>query len=228
MPFYVAVVNGSKPRGKIVGYRHNDFLGEPVHVEVYECDDVVIDDMLVRLFHPFYGIEDAPIGPLSVCFDIYYNVPDIHGLRVYKEPRQCVIDLGAWYPREIAVLIPLSIECTSPVSRVCRIEGQLANEVTRIEAFTWNEYWYRDDIVRYEAKSKHLQISTRWVSGCGVHTRVYVRSDGALVLSHDEYGYEGVHVIYFKKPVWEILGFSSIDELARHVDAWCESQRGTA
>ena len=93
--------------------------------------------------------------------------------------------------------IPLRIYCTSPVGK-CRVEGELAEEVVKIESYLF------DDYTEIERKIRHLLISNKYVGECGL-TRVYIRADGALVLNHTLVKYSGVHVIWFKKPVWEYI-----------------------
>ena len=62
--------------------------------------------------------------------------------------------------------------------------------VEKIEAYGWKEYRKLNDV----SLKEHVLISSRWVEGCGIHTRLYIREDGAVVFSHDTVGYEGVHV----------------------------------
>ena len=79
-------------------------------------------------------------------------------------------------------------ECDGPRGSCKTVRG--AHWVERIEAHGWDEYWDR-----YPGKEGHARVSDRWAADCGMHTRIYVRADGAIVFSHDEAGYTGVHVV---------------------------------
>ncbi len=87
-------------------------------------------------------------------------------------------------------LLRVEIRCTSPTSAECVCEGPECNLVERIEAYEWGEYWSR-----WRDHRGHILVSNRWAGRCGLHTRIYIREDGAIVASHDENGYEGVHVV---------------------------------
>ena len=114
----------------------------------------------------------------------------------------CVVELDG-YPG-LDYRIPLNLYCTSPVGE-CRVEGMLAGEVVEVESYLLYDY-----TATVERRIKHILISDKYVGECG-HTRVYIRADGALVLEHTMVGYTGVHVVKFRKPIWEYIDLNERD-----------------
>jgi len=52
----------------------------------------------------------------------------------------------------------------------------------------------------------HIRIDvSRFCLDCGMINRIYLRRDGCIVFSHDQHGYEGVHVLVPKKSQREYL-----------------------
>ncbi len=130
----------------------------------------------------------------------------------------CVIDLREEHGKgNLALPVPLRLECPSPVDPDCALKGDLVKHIRWIEAHDWD--YYHKYIMK---QKKHVYISSRWVAmgDCGTNNRVYVREDGALVISHDQEGYEGVHVIVFEQPLWRILGYNSIRDIESIVKNW--------
>lgn len=123
-------------------------------------------------------------------------------IRGFLESRgliRCRMDLE--HDSDMDVPIPLRLECTGPTG-YCFASGLLRPEVTGVEPFYFDEYW-----ASYGRSMPHVLISDRWVAywSCGGHNRVYVRDDGALVVSHDTVNFDGVHVVYFKRKIWEYV-----------------------
>lgn len=130
----------------------------------------------------------------------------------------CIVDLREEHEKKnIALHIPLRIDCPGPVYADCKLEGDLLRHVHWIEAHDWD--YYHEHVMK---QRKHVYISNRWVATdtCGIVNRVYVREDGALVISHDQEGYEGVHVIVFEQPLWRILGYNSLKDIENEVKKW--------
>ena len=75
--------------------------------------------------------------------------------------------------------------------RKCIIISNPLNLVKSIEFFDWREYW--------STSMKHRLVSTKYVlSGCcSPINRLYIREDGALVVSHDSVC-PHVHVLYLR------------------------------
>ncbi len=82
--------------------------------------------------------------------------------------------------------------CISPKDE-CTFDDKWNKFIDKIEAFSYDEYWDQFNDM------EHKLISSRWVSGCGMLTRIYIRYDGAIVFSHCQIGYSGVHVLYPKE-----------------------------
>lgn len=141
--------------------------------------------------------------------------------------KKCYIELRTWYPEEMAIQIPLTIDCKSPTSPDCKVDDELAKHVIKIEAYEWEDYHYKKyhlDRTYKKWVEDHVLISTRWIQYCGMLTRAYIRRDGALVLTHDEVYYDGVHVIYFNKPIWELLGLNGFEEIKKVADEFHEER----
>ena len=130
----------------------------------------------------------------------------------------CVVDLREEYGKgNLALPVPLRLECPGPTRADCKLDGNLLKYVRWIEAHDWDHY--HDHVMK---QRKHVYISNRWVAmgSCGTNNRVYVREDGALVISHDQVHYSGVHVIVFEQPLWRLLGHSSLKDIESIVKNW--------
>ncbi len=108
------------------------------------------------------------------------------------------------------LVLPIPIE----VSRDGRVGGWLARYIVGVEVYDWGEYWrrYREPPVIRD----HIRVGGRFIEfDCA---RLYVRMDGALVVSLD--CGSRVIVVRFSEPVWRLLGFETVDEVARAVRHW--------
>lgn len=103
----------------------------------------------------------------------------------------CKLDL--WNDTSMEKPLPLILRCRGPKG-YCFTSGLLSVRVEKVEPYDYDVYW-RSLGYTY----KHKLISDRWLGyfTCGGHNRAYIRSDGALVISHDTVNFDGVHVIHF-------------------------------
>jgi hypothetical protein len=127
---------------------------------------------------------------------------------------ECVI----WFdPRSLEVTLPyplygLVVLCEGPSSGECRCYGYGCRYLERVEGMSWDE---GDAIVRESG----ILVSDRWHPACGVHSRVYLVKAGGrtgILVSHDESGYEGAHLLLLKQ--------EAEAELAR-LYAWLKEKR---
>jgi len=86
--------------------------------------------------------------------------------------------------------LDIVLECSGPRGD-CRCTGVDCDVVERVEAYGWEEFWWETHL-----KETIILVSTRWVSGCGTHTRVYLWPPNRIIVSHDTAGYNGVHIVY--------------------------------
>ena len=91
---------------------------------------------------------------------------------------------------EVKPGLDIVLECSGPAGE-CRCLGEDCDVVRRVEAFGWDEFW--EEIADREVM---VLVSTRWVGGCGLNTRVYVWPPDRIVVSHDDVFYQGVHVVH--------------------------------
>jgi len=103
------------------------------------------------------------------------------------------VDVSFEKLRELAEKKPgldIVLDCEGP-DAPCRCIGEDCDVVKRVEALKWEEFWR--EMLR---RGTIVQVSTRWVAGCGTHTRVYVWPPNRIIVSHDTAGYTGVHIVY--------------------------------
>ena len=86
--------------------------------------------------------------------------------------------------------LDIEIHCESPKDP-CACHGFDCDLVEKIESYDWDKFWHK-----IGDKANMVFVSTRWVRGCGTHTRVYIWPSNRIVVSHDTIEWEGVHVIY--------------------------------
>lgn len=109
----------------------------------------------------------------------------------------CILDLGN---TEIGIELPEEIRgtriyCQGPQGPCPLCEGRGCDYIVHVEPRPWEG----------KLDKPWILVSSRWVSGCGIHTRVYLTPEGNLVFSHDTAGYEGLHIIHFKGVIRERL-----------------------
>jgi hypothetical protein len=174
------------------------------------------EEMLKMLYSAGAGeeVDNQMIPPLLNKIKKLVEAKSLVRRILEGEEYGCVMELDT--DPEMDFPIPLRLYCTSPLGD-CKAEGKLAGEIASIEMYPLiqydNEYW---------DKHLHALISSKYVGRCGL-TRVYIRSDGALVLIHSQVYYTGVHVVKFKKPITSYLPIEArkqVDETMKTLEKW--------